>query len=159
MSFILAIALAAAPAQASSLKLECNFSEENPMGAEEEGPRPIVFTIEARGSRVASVAVEDPTGILSTGNVVGFFSTSRRGSTVVDAPRDDQPAWRGKIGSEWIELKANRRAISLMPHSQEPGGWEGRLRYELGGAGSVTFTRDGTLSCRAAKAGAAENTK
>jgi hypothetical protein len=153
---LLAIALAASPAQAAPLHLECSFSEEDPTGTEQEGPRRIAFTIEARGSRVASVAVEDPTGIFSSGNVVGFFSTGRRGSSLVEVPRDEQPSWRGKIGSERIELKANRREVSLMPDSEAPGDWDGRLRYELGGAGSMTFAREGTLSCRPAKAVIAE---
>ena len=156
-ALFLAIALAASPATAPPLHLECNFREDEPSGAEQEGPRRIAFTIEARGKRVASVAVDDPTGVFSQGNVVAFFSTGRRGSTVVQAPRDDQPRWRGEIGTDSIELTANRREVSLLSDSQVPGSWAGRLRYELGGTGSVTFTTDGTLSCRSAEAAAAEN--
>jgi hypothetical protein len=156
-ALLLAIALTGSPAQSVPLHLECDFSGEDPSGPEQNGPRRIAFTIEARGSRVVSVAVEDPTGVFSSGNIVGFFSAGRGGSRYADVPRDEQPRWRGRIGSGRIELTGNRRDVSLASDAQLPGRWAGRLRYELGGSGSLTFARDGTLSCRSAEAAAAEN--
>ncbi len=152
-----AFAVTASPAQAVPLRLECEYSGEDPTGPEQDGTRRLAFTIEARGARVVAVAVEDPTGVFSSGNVVGFFSAGRGGSGYADVPRDEQPRWRGRIGSSRIELTGTRREVSLASDSQVPGGWAGRLRYELGGSGSMTFARDGTLSCRSAEAAPAEN--
>src|SRR5688500_12242856 len=73
-ALLLPVAVTASPAQAAPLQFECEFSGDDPTGPEQDGPRRIAFTIEARGSRVVSVAVEDPTGIFSSGNIVGFFS-------------------------------------------------------------------------------------
>jgi hypothetical protein len=156
-ALFLAIALAASPAQAAPLRLECDFTGEDQSGSEQDGPRRIAFTIEARGSRVASVAVEDPTGVFSSGNIVGFFSAGRGGSHYAAVPPGEQPDWRGRVDSARIELTAKRRVVSLAPDPELPGSWVGRLHYELGGSGSLAFARDGTLSCRSTKAASGEN--
>jgi hypothetical protein len=152
---IAALLLAATPPQAASpLRLECSFTGEDPSAPDQAGPRRIGFAIETRGSRVAAVAVDDPTGIFTSGNIVGSFSTAG-GGTYRAMPRDEDPRWRGRLEEGRLTLTGARREVSLMADAQ--GAWSGRLRYELPGAGSMSLVKDGALSCRPAAAAAEGN--
>lgn len=147
--------LAATTVQAAPpLRLECGFTGEDPTAPDQTGPRRIGFTIETRGSRVAAVAVDDPTGIFTSGNVVGSFSTAG-GGTFMEMPRDEDPRWRGRLEEGRLTLTGARREVSLTADAQ--GAWSGHLRYELPGAGSMRFVKDGALSCRPAAAAAEGN--
>ena len=142
MSVLLLSALIQA---APPLRLECSFSGEDPSAPDQTGPRRIGFTIETRGTRASSVAVDDPTGIFTSGNIVGSFSTAGGGSYVA-MPRDEDPRWRGRVEERRLTLTGTRREVSLT--AEAGGAWSGRLRYELPGAGSMRLVKEGTLSCR-----------
>jgi hypothetical protein len=152
---IAALLLAATTAQtAQPLRLDCSFTGEDPSAPEQTGPRRVGFTIETRGSRVASVAVDDPTGLFTSGNIVGSFSTAG-GGTYQPMPRNENPRWRGRLEEGRLTLTGARREVSLTADAQ--GAWSGRLRYELPGAGSMSLVKDGALSCRPAAAAAEGN--
>lgn len=141
------IAQPAAP-PAMPLRLECSFAE---AGAEDEGARRIAFEVAARGARVTEVSVDDPTGIFTSGNIVGFVSAGRDGGRYVQAPRDEPARWRGRLENGRLSLVGTRRQVELS--SDTAGIWSGRLRYELGGAGSIQFATEGRLACQQAAAG------
>ena len=141
---------------AQPLRLDCSFTGEDPSAPEQTGPRRIGFTIETRGTRVASVAVDDPTGIFTSGNIVGSFSTAG-GGTYREMPRNEDPRWRGRLEQGRLTLTGTRREVSLAADAQ--GGWSGDLRYELPGAGSMSLVKDGALSCRPAAAAAEGNSR
>jgi hypothetical protein len=145
-----ALLLAATMLQSTPpLRLECIFTGEDPSAPDPAGPRRIGFTIETRGSRVAAVAVDDPTGIFTSGNIVGSFSTAG-GGTYREMPREENPRWRGRLEEGRLTLTGTRREVSLTAGAE--GAWSGRLRYELPGAGSMSLVKDGALACRPAAA-------
>jgi hypothetical protein len=147
-TFLLAATMLQTP---QPLRLECSFTGEDPSASDQTGPRRLGFTVAARGSRVTSVAVDDPTGIFTSGNIVGSFSTAG-GGTYAAMPRNEDPRWRGRLEQGRLTLTGTRREVSLTADAQ--GAWSGRLRYALPGAGSMSLVKDGTLSCRpAAQAG------
>ena len=144
-------------APSAPLHLECEFTGEDPSDMENDGPRRLAFTIEARGSRVTSIALEDPTGVFSSGNIVGFVSAGRSGARYAPVPRDEDARWRGRVENGSIVLTGTRREVSLVADGGNPGRWSGRLRYELGGTRSLMFAKEGPLSCRTAETAAAES--
>ncbi|HVQ09625.1 MAG TPA: hypothetical protein VMS43_14435 [Allosphingosinicella sp.] len=148
--FLAATTMQAAP----PLRLECSFTGEDLSAPDQAGPRRIGFTIETRGTRVAAVAVDDPTGIFTSGNIVGSFSTAGGGSYSA-MPREENPRWRGRLEEGRLTLTGTRREVSLRADAQ--GAWSGRLRYELPGAGSMSLVKDGALSCCPAAAAAEGN--
>ena len=139
---------------AQPTRIDCTFTGEDPSAPDQTGPRPIRLTIEARGTRVTSVAVDDPTGIFTSGNIVGSFSTAG-GGTFAAMPRNEDPRWRGRLEDGRLTLTGTRREVSLTAGAD--GGWSGRLRYVLPGAGSMSIVKDGALSCRPAAAQAEGN--
>jgi len=112
--------------------------------------------IELRGSRIAAVTVDDPTGIFTSGNIVGSFSTAGGGSYRA-VPRDEDPRWRGRLENGRLTMTGVRREVALTSDAQSPGAWVGRLRYQIPGAGSFSIAKDGSLSCRPAAAAAEGN--
>jgi hypothetical protein len=150
-AFLLAATM---PQAAPPLRLECSFTGEDPSAPDQAGPRRIGFTIGTRGSRVAAVAVDDPTGIFTSGTIVGSFSTAG-GGTYSAMPREENPRWRGRLEDGRLTLTGAHREISLVAGAED--GWSGRLRYELPGAGSMGLVKDGALACRPAAAAAEGN--
>jgi hypothetical protein len=149
MSALLLIIASAAPgAEVPPVRLECSFTGEDP-SSEQTGPRRIAFSIGTRGNRVESVSVDDPTGIFSSGNIVGSFSTAGGGSYAAMSS-NEEPRWRGRIEQGRLTLTGVRREVTLT--SSDQADWSGRLRYELPGAGSMRLVKDGALSCRSAVA-------
>jgi hypothetical protein len=154
---VVSLLLAAVALQAAQpTRIDCSFTGEDPSAPDQTGPRPIRFTIEARGTRVTSVAVDDPTGIFTSGNIVGSFSTAG-GGTFAAMPRNEDPRWRGRLVEGRLTLTGTRREISLT--AEADGAWSGTLRYVLPGAGSMTIVKDGALSCHPAAAAAEGNSQ
>ena len=144
---VAAFLLAAALLQpATPLRLDCSFTGEDSTAPEQTGPRRIGFTVEAEGARIVSVTVEDPTGIFTSVNVVGFVSAGRGGARYGQVPRDENPRWRGRLDRGQLRLTGLRREVVLSADPQGPG-WSGRLHYEVA-AGPMTIAKDGALSCR-----------
>lgn len=145
---LLLFAAAALDPPAPPVRLQCSFTGEDPTSPEQTGPRPIGFAIDARGNRVASVVIDDPTGIFTSGNVVGFISAGPSGGHYAEAPRAEDPRWRGRIEAGRIGLTGTRREVTLTADPHGAGSWTGRLRYEVGGPASFSLVKDGALSCR-----------
>jgi hypothetical protein len=140
---VIEVFLAGALLQAAQpVRIDCTFTGEDP-SSDETGPRPIALAIATQGARVTSVSVDDPTGIFTSGNIVGSFSTSGGFRPV---PRNEEPRWRGTFSGGRLSLSGSRREVSLTTAAD--GSWTGRLRYILPGAGSMRIVKDGTLSCR-----------
>jgi hypothetical protein len=152
---VIALLAAVALAQdAPPLSLECGFSGEDPTVQDQVDPRRLGLAVATRGTRVTAVTVDDPTGIFSSGNIVGSFSTAG-GGTFMGMPRDEDPRWRGRLAGGSLRLTGTRRELSLTVGAD--GAWSGRLRYTLPGAGSMSLVKDGALSCRPASPSAEGN--
>jgi hypothetical protein len=131
------------------MRLECSFIGADMTSPDQTGPRRLGFVLNPFGD--VSISVDDPTGIFTSGNVVGSFST-RGGGQYRAMPRAEDPRWRARVEDGRITLTGTGRNVTLTSDQPGSGNWSGRLHYEMAGAGSLRLVKDGALTCRSVQA-------
>jgi hypothetical protein len=148
-SALLLLASMALPPNEQAIRLECNFTGEDMTSPDQTGPRRLGFVLNLFGD--VSISVDDPTGIFTSGNVVGTIS-SRGGGQYRPVPHEQDPHWRARVEAGRITLTGTGRSVSLAAEQPGSGNWSGRLHYEIAGAGSFRLVKDGALACQSVSA-------